>query len=79
MPQHEQKQCPRCDRLFECKAGSILLCQCQTVYLTPEHLEYVNLHYNECLCSSCLKVVRSEYDTQQYTDKINRFMNKCWR
>ncbi len=79
MPSHEQKQCPRCERLFECKAGSILLCQCQTVYLTPEHLEYVNLQYHECLCASCLKKVRSEYDTGQFAAKMNRFMNKNWR
>jgi len=42
MRKHEQKRCPRCQALFECKSGSILLCQCQTVYLEPEHLEYVS-------------------------------------
>ena len=79
MPSHEQKQCPRCQRLFECKAGSILLCQCQTVYLTPEHLELVNLQYNDCLCSKCLKEVRVEYDNQKLAARINRFMRSNWR
>lgn len=79
MPSHEQKQCPRCQHLFECKSGSILLCQCQTVYLTDEHLEHIHMQYHDCLCARCLKEIRVEYDNQQLANKINRFMSKNWR
>jgi hypothetical protein len=48
-----------------------LLCQCQTVYLTPEHLEYVSEQYTDCLCAACLKVVRAEYDISQRTKQID--------
>jgi len=65
MRKHEQKRCPRCQALFECKSGSILLCQCQTVYLEPEHLEYVSEQYSDCLCAMCLKAVRTEYEIEQ--------------
>jgi len=71
MRKHEQKRCPRCQALFECKSGSIQLCQCQTVYLTQEHLDYVSEQYTDCLCAACLKVVRAEYDILQYTNKID--------
>jgi len=71
MRKHEQKRCPRCQALFECKSGSILLCQCQTVYLVPEHLDYVSEHYTDCLCAACLKVVRAEYDIMQVKNLID--------
>lgn len=71
MPNHEQKQCPRCRTFFECKSGSILLCQCQTVYLEHEHLEYVRDRYTDCLCAACLKAVRMEYDNKQHSAQKN--------
>jgi hypothetical protein len=74
MPCHEEKQCPRCRRLFECKSGSILLCQCQTVVLSPEQLEYITFHYEDCLCSRCLREVRSEYNQQQHARRLRRFI-----
>jgi hypothetical protein len=72
MPMHEEKLCPRCQRTFECKSGSILLCQCQTVLLTPEQLEYIAANYEDCLCSKCLLAVRSEYNNQQHEQKTNQ-------
>jgi len=79
MRKHEQKRCPRCQALFECKSGSILLCQCQTVYLTPEHLEYVSERYTDCLCAACLKAVRAEYDIAQLTDQLEALSGNKWR
>lgn len=70
MPKHESKQCPRCQSLFECKSGSIMLCQCQTVVLSSEQLEYISQRYDDCLCSRCLLEVRSEYNGLQHARKI---------
>ena len=74
MPGHEEKTCPRCQRVFECKSGSILLCQCQTVLLSPEQLEYIAGKYQDCLCSNCLLEIRSEYNVQQHEQRIKRLL-----
>ncbi|HEC18075.1 MAG TPA: hypothetical protein ENI97_01885 [Gammaproteobacteria bacterium] len=69
---HERKHCPRCQREFECKAGSILLCQCQTVVLTAEHMEYINALYDDCLCAECLLSLRGEFNNRQHQRRIHR-------
>ena len=63
---HETKSCPRCDVEFECKSNSILLCQCQTIYLTPEQTDFVSKEYDDCLCVSCLQALRREYNYQKH-------------
>ena len=72
-PKHETKQCPLCKAEFICKAGSILQCQCQTIYLNPEQMEYVNAQYEDCLCVSCLEKLRSEYNHRQHQLEIRKF------
>ena len=52
MRKQEAKRCSRYLGLFECKSGSILLCQCQAVYLILEHLDYVRAQYTDCLCAT---------------------------
>lgn len=74
MARHEEKLCPRCQRMFECKSGSILLCQCQTVLLTPEQLEYIASKYDDCLCGKCLLEARSEYNIQQHQQRIKKVL-----
>jgi len=63
MPKHEQKQCQRCRKTFECKSGSILLCQCQTVVLASEVVAYIGKRYQDCLCAKCLRELRDEYES----------------
>ena len=62
MPSHEKKSCARCKTGFECKSGSILLCQCSKVELTAEQTEYVSVQYDDCLCLACLKDLQAEYN-----------------
>lgn len=62
MPSHEQKECPRCHVPFECKSGTIALCQCQAVELSPAQLDYIAARYGDCLCARCLYELCSEYD-----------------
>ena len=62
MPAHEIKTCPRCQRDFECRTGSIELCQCQTVTLDERHLNYISAHYEDCLCADCLLELRRDCD-----------------
>jgi len=70
MPKHEKKQCPRCSCEFECKTGSILLCQCLKIEMTAEQLEYTSTKYSECLCLACLKELRSEYNILSHCKNI---------
>lgn len=71
MAEHEQKQCPRCLDSFECKTGSITLCQCHSVALTDDHHEYIHSQYNDCLCSSCLTELRRKFNLEIYESKIS--------
>ena len=74
MPKHESKNCQRCGEGFECKTGSILLCQCQTVELSLEHLEYIAANYDDCLCASCLLDLRTEFNMSQHKERLNQFI-----
>ncbi|HEB67340.1 MAG TPA: hypothetical protein ENI93_05275 [Gammaproteobacteria bacterium] len=74
MPAHEEKLCPRCRRAFECKSGSILLCQCQTVVLDEAQLAWIAERYDDCLCSRCLREVRSECNRHRHQQRLRRFL-----
>ncbi|MFT2009759.1 cysteine-rich CWC family protein [Pontibacter sp. 13R65] len=76
MPHHEDKTCPRCQQPFECKVGSILLCQCSTVRLTEAERQYLNTRYSDCLCATCMKELQTEFNVQQFEQKLNRLMNQ---
>ena len=59
---HEIKRCQRCNAVFECKAGSITQCQCFDVVLSLEERAYVEQHYDDCLCKTCLLYLKEEFD-----------------
>ena len=71
MAEHEQKQCPRCLDTFECKTGSINLCQCNLIALTDEHHEYILSQFNDCLCTACLTELRRKFNIEMYEEKIS--------
>ena len=51
---HKGKKCPRCGRSFVCKSNRIEHCECVTVPLTPDTVQYIQEHYDDCLCVTCL-------------------------
>ena len=55
MARHENKICPRCGVEFECKVGSVLLCQCAGVVLNESRRESITARYEDCLCVACLR------------------------
>ncbi len=61
MSEHEKKYCPRCSTSFECKVGSILLCQCTSVTLTETERNYLHENYEDCLCANCMKELKIEF------------------
>jgi len=72
MPQHEEKICPRCQAQFECKVGSINLCQCQTVSLNTAETDYIQNQFEDCLCANCLFELKKEYKQHEHEETINR-------
>lgn len=58
MCNHEQKYCPRCSRLFECRVGSIMQCQCSQIRLSEAEMRYIEKHYTDCLCFKCQEEIR---------------------
>ena len=61
MPTHEIKSCPRCKQPFECKVGSISLCQCSSITLTVAEQAFIEDKYQDCLCGNCLKDIQNKY------------------
>ncbi len=76
MNKHEEKYCQRCNTVFECKVGSILLCQCTTVTLNEEERNYMRERYTDCLCAKCMQTVKVEYQNNLLKDKIDKLSGK---
>lgn len=72
MCEHEKKHCPRCSNSFECKVGSILLCQCTTVTLTQDERDYISACFADCLCAACLKEMKTVYHKQKFRNKLHK-------
>lgn len=58
---HEIVPCERCGKRIECKANSYTKCQCATVQLNLNEVQYVSEHFNGCLCAACLVDLKKEY------------------
>lgn len=54
MLKHEEKKCPRCAGMFECKVGSVGECQCAGISFTDEERAFIGSRYTDCLCRNCL-------------------------
>lgn len=76
MPVHEIKTCSRCNTEFECKVGSVLLCQCQGIKLTHAQRAYIALRYVDCLCARCLIELRSECNQVEHEGKIAALVDR---
>lgn len=74
MPKHEVKQCNRCETTFECKVGSILLCQCYEVKLTEEERDFIKSEYLDCLCANCLNSLKRHYHVMKLKEKMNKII-----
>jgi len=71
---HEIKNCPNCQKSFECRSGDIIQCQCEGIELKQHHRDYIYKTWNDCLCIDCLNAIRSECDSQHFLKKIDRLV-----
>jgi hypothetical protein len=51
----EESDCPRCGRLFYCRAGDILNCECHGFKLDKAASGLISEKYGGCLCLQCLQ------------------------
>lgn len=61
MCKHEQKNCPRCSKGFECKVGEVTNCQCYGIELSVEEEAFITKQYADCLCRNCLLQFKNRY------------------
>ncbi len=71
MPHHEQKNCPRCKRVFECKVGNVLECQCSQIQLTYEEKAHFENTYTDCLCIDCIYLLRYQFQLINKNKNLN--------
>ncbi|QCX54123.1 cysteine-rich CWC family protein [Elizabethkingia sp. JS20170427COW] len=71
---YEEKNCPRCQAPFDCKVGSIMLCQCSDIQLNYEELNYIGSLYDDCLCLKCMKELKAEYHNLRYQEKLKKIL-----
>ncbi|MEN1786340.1 MAG: cysteine-rich CWC family protein [Bacteroidota bacterium] len=74
MPKHEEKFCPRCGTKFECKVGSILLCQCSTVVLNERERKFISERYDDCLCAKCMQELKIEFQNKKLKSRISSIL-----
>ncbi len=75
MSNHENKTCPNCSELFECKVGSIMLCECTAVSLNEEERMYIKDKFNDCLCATCMYQLKNKYHDERIQDQISQLLN----
>jgi hypothetical protein len=76
MVKHEEKYCPRCGIIFECKVGSINLCQCSEITLKLEELDYMHQKFIDCLCINFMKELRAGYHNDKLKNRISKLLGK---
>lgn len=79
MIKHEEKYCPRCKTLFECKLGSILLCQCNAVTLNEQERDYIRGRFDDCLCADCIKILKGEYRNELFQQKLKSILGVFYK
>ena len=73
MKKHEEKNCPMCESKFECKVGSILLCQCSQISLTDDEIDYIKTKY---ALSKRINLLRIKYTE---LPKINQILETVFK
>ncbi|HEX8376415.1 MAG TPA: cysteine-rich CWC family protein [Pedobacter sp.] len=61
MSKHEIIPCERCKSRIECKANAYTKCQCSSVKLDLNEVQYVSENFDGCLCAACLLALKDEY------------------
>ncbi len=61
LAKHEIIKCERCGASMECKANAFTKCQCSTVPLNLNEVQYISENYEGCMCAGCLVQLKEEF------------------
>ena len=61
MLKHEIVACERCGTSIECKANNYTQCQCSSIRLSLNELQFVSENFDGCLCLKCLDDLKTEF------------------
>ena len=75
MCKHEEKYCPNCNAVFECKVGDILHCQCYGIRFTEEEKKFIASKFSDCLCAACMISLKATYNNTQHALQLKVFSN----
>ena len=53
---YESKECANCGKLHVC-TGTVH-CPCFDVEVSEEILDYIAIHFDECLCNDCMEELK---------------------
>lgn len=73
---HEERVCPRCQGTFECKVGSVSLCQCSAVTLSDDERRHLQACFSDCLCAACIQAMKTDYHRERFEDSLKRLMRQ---
>lgn len=74
---HEQKYCPKCEAVFECKVGAVNHCQCSAIKLSESEYTFIREKFTDCLCAKCLKDMKAEFHLLKLNDQLQRLLRKA--
>ncbi|MDO9374639.1 MAG: cysteine-rich CWC family protein [Bacteroidota bacterium] len=73
MCKHEEKNCPRCNVVFECKVGTIANCQCSGIALSEDERKFIAANFTDCLCAACMVQLKSAYSIARREKELSMF------
>ena len=73
MCKHEEKYCPHCNAVFECKVGNVSNCQCAGISFSEEERKFIAAKYSDCLCAKCMLQLKSAYIIARREHELNMF------
>lgn len=56
--------CERCKQSFICNPTNIAECGCSKIELSAQEITYISKKYSDCICNSCLLLLRDEFLSQ---------------
>ncbi len=68
--------CPRCDSEFVCNPSNISACDCSKIELSAEEFRFISSKFTICVCNTCLKDIKDEYNSNFHYNKPNNFKDR---
>jgi len=74
MLKYEEKNCERCNKLFECHAENISQCHCYSIDLSLDEKKLLTFRFKDCLCNDCILALKAEYAAMPLSYRENQYV-----